>query len=90
MKSIDLSGPNGVTPRAAAPVRGADPVRRVRHDTAETDAPALSLATAGAAAPVDAERVAEIRQEIEEDRYPILPARIADAMIAAGLLLRIK
>lgn len=38
--------------------------------------------------PVDAERVAEIARAIAEDRYPVLPTKIADAMIAAGLLLR--
>jgi negative regulator of flagellin synthesis FlgM len=94
MKSIDISGPNGVTARvtaaAATPVRGTETARPVRSDTAETDAPALSLATAGPAAPVDADRVAEIRKAIEDGRYPVLPTRIADAMIAAGLLLRIK
>lgn len=38
--------------------------------------------------PVDAERVTEIRRAIERGTYPIVPARVADAMIAAGLLLR--
>ncbi len=38
--------------------------------------------------PVDAERVQQIRQAIEDGRYPIVPAKVADAMIAAGLLLR--
>lgn len=93
MKSIDISGLNGVSPRisaAAIPVRGTEAVRPVRSDRAEADAQALSLATAGDSAPVDAERVAQIRKAIEEDRYPVVPARIADAMIAAGLLLRIK
>ena len=94
MKSIDISGPNGVTSRvtatAALPLRGAETVRPVRSDTAATVAPGLSLANAGASAPVDADRVAEIRKAIEDDRYPVIPARIADAMIAAGLLLRIK
>ncbi len=93
MKSIDISGPNGVSARvttATTPVRGAETVRAVRSDTAETNGPALSLATAGGSAPVDAERVAEIRRAIEDDRYPVIPTRIADAMIAAGLLLRTK
>jgi len=94
MKSVDISGPNGVAARitaaAVAPVRGADQVRRVQSDTAEAGASALSFTTAGASAPVDADRVAEIRKAIEEDRYPVFPVRIADAMIAAGLLLRIK
>jgi negative regulator of flagellin synthesis FlgM len=43
---------------------------------------------AGQAAPVDAERVKEIRHAIETGSYPVLPTRIADAMIAAGMLLR--
>ena len=38
-------------------------------------------------APVDLERVAMIRKAIEHDKYPLLPARVADAMIAAGMLL---
>lgn len=39
-------------------------------------------------APVDAERVAMIRKAIEQGTYPVVPARIADAVIAAGILLR--
>jgi len=39
-------------------------------------------------APVDAERVAMIRKAVEQGTYPVLPTRIADAMIAAGYLLR--
>jgi negative regulator of flagellin synthesis FlgM len=38
--------------------------------------------------PVDGERVAEIAKAIAQDRYPMLPMKVADAMIAAGLLLR--
>ena len=39
--------------------------------------------------PVDVERVAQIRKAVEEGTYPIVPTRVADAMIAAGFLLRI-
>ena len=38
--------------------------------------------------PIDPERVAVIRKAIESGTYPIVPAKIADAIIAAGLLLR--
>jgi negative regulator of flagellin synthesis FlgM len=38
--------------------------------------------------PVDVERVELIRKAVETGKYPILPAKVADAMIAAGLLLR--
>ncbi|MCB2060925.1 MAG: flagellar biosynthesis anti-sigma factor FlgM [Novosphingobium sp.] len=39
-------------------------------------------------APVDVERVKQIREAIESGDYPLIPAKIADAMIAAGILLR--
>ncbi len=39
-------------------------------------------------APIDAERVEIIRKAVETNTYPVVPARVADAMIAAGLLLR--
>ncbi len=44
---------------------------------------------AGDTAVVDAERVTAIRKAVEDGSYPIVPARIADAMIAAGYLLRV-
>lgn len=50
----------------------------------------LSDALAPGQAPVDADRVAEIRRAIERGDYPVIPMRVADAMIAAGLLLRSK
>lgn len=39
-------------------------------------------------APVDVERVKVIRHAIETGSYPVIPTKIADAMIAAGMLLR--
>ncbi|MCB2072920.1 MAG: flagellar biosynthesis anti-sigma factor FlgM [Novosphingobium sp.] len=39
-------------------------------------------------APVDVERVQLIRRAIEAGDYPLVPTKIADAMIAAGILLR--
>ncbi len=78
----------GASPRVSA--TGA--ARPVRGDEARsrTDAAASSPTRALAAAepPVDADRVAEIRKAVEQGRYPVVPARIADAMIAAGYLLR--
>ena len=41
------------------------------------------------AAPVDQDRVAAIKKAIENNSYPVVPTKIGDAMIAAGLLLRI-
>jgi negative regulator of flagellin synthesis FlgM len=37
--------------------------------------------------PVDSDRVAEIRAALQDGSYPVLPVKIADAMIAARLAL---
>ncbi len=47
-----------------------------------------SALDAGAKPPVDIERVKVIKNAIETGNYPLVPAKIADAMIAAGMLLR--
>ena len=54
------------------------------------DAPQIATSDAVKAGepPVDAERVLTIRRAIEAGKYPITPAKMADAMIAAGILLR--
>jgi len=49
---------------------------------------ATSDATRAGDVPVDMDRVAKIRRAIEQGTYPVIPTRIADAMIAAGMLLR--
>ena len=49
---------------------------------------ATSVATDPGQAPVDTDRVAQIRKAVETGNYPLVPARIADAMIAAGMFLR--
>ena len=43
--------------------------------------------SAGAAAPVDSDRVATIRSAVREGTYPLVPATVADAMIAASFIL---
>lgn len=40
--------------------------------------------------PVDSDRVAEIRNALREGSYPLVPAKIADAMIAAQLKFEIE
>lgn len=69
------------SPAAAAPAPAAPPASAEK-------AVATSDATRAGDVPVQSERVAQIRRAIEEGRYPVLPVTIADAMIAAGMLLR--
>ena len=92
MKPIDITGAKGIAPRAiTTPVRASEPVRLVRLENGEPHgAGALSARNAGDAPPVDGRRVEVIRRAIEEGRYPVVPAQIADAMIAAGFLLKVK
>ena len=58
--------------------------------SAQTARPTLATSDAldAGPVPVDTDRVAEIRKAVESGTYPLLPAKIADAMIAAGMILR--
>ena len=60
--------------------------------TEKTASPAPGVVTSDAldpgTPPVDTERVELIRKAVESGTYPVVPAKVADAMIAAGLLLR--
>jgi negative regulator of flagellin synthesis FlgM len=53
-----------------------------------TSAVALSDVLNPGEAPVDSDRVELVRKAVESGNYPLVPAKIADAIIAAGLLLR--
>lgn len=76
-----------------ARVTGGDTTTTVAKATTNSPvsaAPSIetSQALAAGKAPVDTDRVALIRQAVESGNYPLVPAKIADAMIAAGMLLR--
>lgn len=76
--------------------------RRIAATNAELAVPRRGLAATALGAapvsaeldagmpPVDSDRVARIKKAIEEGDYPIVPQRIADAIIANGMLLRTK
>lgn len=55
-----------------------------------SDSPTVDASSAldPGSVPVDTDRVAEIRKAVENGTYPVIPTQIADAMIAAGVLLR--
>jgi negative regulator of flagellin synthesis FlgM len=94
MDRIDTQVSKGVS--SSARVKGAAPVVRAEAvgepgggGAGKADGIALaSVVTVGTEVPVEHERVAEIRKAIEQGHYPITPVKIADAMIAAGYLLR--
>ena len=95
MPPIEI-GPAGL---AAARAVGAVDARTVRSTGGAKDSQAAPVASESpqvvrsdaldpGAAPVDAERVSMIRKAIEQGHYPVIPMRVTDAMIAAGMLLR--
>ncbi|MFX8964967.1 flagellar biosynthesis anti-sigma factor FlgM, partial [Acinetobacter baumannii] len=71
----------------ASPNPAAKEAGAVKDSGAATQVDTSDAVKAGDA-PVDPERVATIRKAIDEGKYPVIPVKIADAMIAAGILLR--
>lgn len=78
--------PGSLNPRAVRIASGASE-RQVSADKAEATYVKSDALDAGQA-PVDTDRVTQIRKAIEQGSYPILPTTVADAIIAAGILLR--
>ena len=69
---------------AAAPV--VQPVTQPAPRAPEANTQLSNLArTLAASAPVDADRVGEIKKAIENGSFPILPATIADRLLALRL-----
>lgn len=75
------------TPRSTGGTSSARSAKAEKSSAAVVRTDALDP---GETPPIDGERVEMIRHAIETDTYPVLPFKIADAMIAAGLLLRTK
>ncbi|MFO1255794.1 MAG: flagellar biosynthesis anti-sigma factor FlgM [Sphingomonadaceae bacterium] len=93
MPPIELGPVGPQTPRGTGAVASGKATGPVANDTARANAALQSAVQRSAAldpgeAPVNADRVAEIRKAIERGNYPVLPMKVADAIIAAGLLLR--
>ena len=94
---IESSQPIGPSVSAARPVAAID-ARIVQQASGERPKGATQTAAAPivatsealdpGSAPVNTDRVSQVRRAIETGTYPLLPTRVADAIIAAGLLLR--
>jgi negative regulator of flagellin synthesis FlgM len=71
---------------AVSPAAKVSPSQQVAAESRESEAPvATSRVSAGHDVPVDSDRVAEIRKALESGTYPLIPTKIADAIIAAGM-----
>mgnify|MGYP000592675176 CR=1 FL=1 len=92
MSLYDVSKLSGVGPLrpTARELAGEKPAARAQQAKGAVDQ-GVSVQTgakvSAGAAPVDAERVAEIRQALREGTYPLVPSKITDAIIAARHML---
>ncbi|MEM6474904.1 MAG: flagellar biosynthesis anti-sigma factor FlgM [Pseudomonadota bacterium] len=92
MPSIELSKLQGASPARAlsesdrAQVETRSPAS-VTSTPAQANRPGVAIEVGDAVnasqPPVDDNRVAEIREALRDGTYPLVPAKIADAMIAA-------
>ena len=89
-----LQSISGVTPASAAeraktrtaPEGGVSGAGNAAAGSPNASGVAVEIATPAAnKPPVDNDRVAEIRSALRDGTYPLVPAKIADAMIAAQL-----
>lgn len=94
MPSVELSKlPNVSAARALSASDRAQIDARARPATAgsTTGGPGISVEVTGSSEvgtpPVDAERIAQIRAALRDGSYPLVPAKIVDAMIAAQVSL---
>ncbi len=96
MPSFELSKLQGISaPRALSESDRAQVEPRASRDAARADTrptngpsrPGVALEIGAtidvASAPVDTDRVDQIRKALQDGTYPLVPARIADAIIAA-------
>lgn len=97
MPSVELSKLQGIGP--ARPLVESDRASVTSRPAAAPAAPssrpgiAVEVGAAGevdlASPPVDPERVEQIRNALRDGTYPLVPTRIADAMIAAQVSLAV-
>lgn len=93
MDRIDSQSPSGIAARlrmrAGSLATSAEPARPAVANAGGSGAARLKgVGLAGPEAPIDEARIGAIQTAIEQGRYPIEPEKAADAMIAAGYMLR--
>lgn len=84
---LSPAGPVRSTSRDQVADRSGTGARAPERDVDQGVAVQTQARVSAGPPPVDADRVAQIRTALRDGSYPILPARITDAMIAARLML---
>lgn len=106
MPSVELSKLQGITPARGLSETDRNavstPAPSGKSEAAGSAKPGVSIEIGGAGQaaasqavdaatpPLDNDRVAEIREALRDGSYPLVPAEIADAMIAAQLSFGIR
>lgn len=97
MPPIEVGPASGIGAASARLARPAGETTQGKVSSANANSPATTLAGPAVETsqaldpgqpPIDNERVQLVRKAVETGRYPVVPAQIADAMIAAGVMLR--
>ena len=88
LQAVTASRPLSDTNRAAGKPAGAAPASAANGGAAPAG---VTLEVNGsidtAAAPVDTDRVSQIREALKDGTYPLIPIKITDAMIAAQFII---
>ena len=86
MKPIETSPIPRSRPVVPEAARAAKPETPAAATSPQPRAIAQAV-SAGTAPPADRDRISEIRAAVREGNYPLIPAKVADAMIAANFIL---
>ncbi len=93
MDRIEMQGTNGILSRLSAkrvaPLTPSERTKSAADDPAQAQrVERTAMGQAGSHAPIDHDRVAQIRKALDQGTYPLVPHKVADALIAAGIILR--
>lgn len=93
MSISDISKIGGMQPLRGDGTQGKQAGQATHRPTGQSAETKLGVsvetreAASAGSPPIDNDRVSEIRDALKEGRYPLVPSKIADAMIAAKLML---
>ena len=95
MSISDVSKLGGLQPVRSVGGDGKSPGKSAHQPVGDNGAQkaGVSVETSGSivagSPPIDHDRVSQIREALKDGSYPLVPSKIADAMIAARLMLSI-
>jgi negative regulator of flagellin synthesis FlgM len=86
--AVQLSTVQPATPNVPATDTPTAPIATPAAQVSAATQVQTSLTVSAGTIPVDQTRVDQIRKAVQSGTYPLVPAKIGDAMVAAGIMLR--